>query len=112
MALYAGNVFVKTKNLKQVANVLFRCESTVTMADQGSTQIKQETRPLSEMPSPPAWPIIGHLPLMIKKENKDRMDKMFERLREEYGDIYRIYSPGMGTSVVICYTGYKDAVFK
>ena len=38
---------------------------------------------------------------MIKKENKDRMDKMFERLREEYGDIYRIYSPGLGTSVVI-----------
>eukprot|EP00092_Neocalanus_flemingeri_P074965 GFUD01092793.1.p1 GENE.GFUD01092793.1~~GFUD01092793.1.p1 ORF type:complete len:516 (-),score=135.05 GFUD01092793.1:110-1531(-) len=69
------------------------------MVDHGSTQIKQKAKPISEMPSPPAWPILGNLPLVMK--NKLRMDKMFERLRKEHGDIYRVYVPGQGTMVIL-----------
>ena len=96
MALIA----IKERNLRQVINLLCRCQSTVTMTDHGSTQIKQKAKPLTEMPSPPAWPIVGHLPLLMIKKNKDKMDKMFENLREKYGDIYRLHMPGQGTMVI------------
>ena len=67
------------------------------MTDSGSSQT---VKPLSEMPSPPSWPILGHLPLIMK--DKLNMDKMFQRLREEHGDIYRMTVPGgMGTIVVL-----------
>eukprot|EP00092_Neocalanus_flemingeri_P104678 GFUD01134110.1.p1 GENE.GFUD01134110.1~~GFUD01134110.1.p1 ORF type:complete len:474 (-),score=122.38 GFUD01134110.1:111-1532(-) len=69
------------------------------MVDHSSIQIKQKAKPISEMPSPPAWPIIGNLPLMMK--NSLTMDKMFERLRKEHGDIYRVYVPGQGTMVIL-----------
>ena len=86
---------VQAKYVKKASNLLVRCQSTVTMADHGSTN----TKPLYEMPSPPAWPVIGHLPLLMKE--KDKLDKMFERLREQYGDIYRVYAPGQGDMVVL-----------
>ena len=86
---------VQARYVKRASNLLVRCQSTVTMADHGSTN----TKPFYEMPSPPAWPVIGHLPLLMKE--KDKIDKMFERLREQYGDIYRVYAPGQGDMVVI-----------
>eukprot|EP00092_Neocalanus_flemingeri_P107293 GFUD01137705.1.p1 GENE.GFUD01137705.1~~GFUD01137705.1.p1 ORF type:complete len:508 (-),score=128.83 GFUD01137705.1:562-2085(-) len=101
MALHTGNLFAKGKNLKQATNIVLRCQSTVAMVDHGSTQTKQKAKPLSEMPSPPGWPIVGHLPLMMKIENKEKMDKMFDRLRGDHGDIYRIYMPGQGNMVII-----------
>jgi hypothetical protein len=60
----------------------------------------QTVKPFTEMPTPPSWPFIGHLPLFAK--NKLRMDKMFQALREEYGDIYKLHVPGgLGSLVVL-----------
>jgi len=57
-------------------------------------------KPISDMPSPPAWPLLGHLPLFMK--HKQHMDKMLHSLREKYGDIYRINVPGgMGTMIIL-----------
>ena len=68
------------------------------MVDPGSAQT---VKPFSEMPTPPSWPILGHLPLFAK--NKLRMDKMFQGLREEYGDIYRLHVPGGLESMVVLF---------
>ncbi|KAJ3350907.1 hypothetical protein GGF32_004599 [Allomyces javanicus] len=38
-------------------------------------------------PSPPAWPIIGHLPLMA---STTETDKVIQRLAKEYGPIYHL----------------------
>eukprot|EP00092_Neocalanus_flemingeri_P045198 GFUD01050401.1.p1 GENE.GFUD01050401.1~~GFUD01050401.1.p1 ORF type:complete len:329 (+),score=52.84 GFUD01050401.1:1-987(+) len=93
---------LKSMIIMQVSNLLVRCQSTVTMADHGSTQIKQKAKTLSEMPSPPAWPIIRQIPLVMKKENKILTDKTFERMTEDHGEIYRrMCVPGQGTMVVL-----------
>ena len=92
---------LKVKKLIQVTNLVRRSQSTVTLLNNDLTQNNQNTKSLAEMPSPPAWPIVGHLPIMIKKENQLRMDKLFERLREEYGDIYKMSLPGQGPLVVV-----------
>jgi len=84
---------------KQPAALLVRCQSTAAAPHHGVTQIKEETKPFSEMPSPPAWPVIGHLPLLMKEQLK--LDKLFERLRVEHGDIYKVYAPGQGDMVVL-----------
>ena len=44
--------------------------------------------PYNEIPSPPKLPLIGHLPLLMK--GRDRLDKLFEDLRVEYGDIFKV----------------------
>jgi len=61
----------------------------------------EQLRPLSEMPSPPGWPIVGHLPFMMKKETQTRLDRAFNKFREQYGDIYRLILPGLGDMVAI-----------
>jgi len=76
-----------------------RYQSTLSVAQDNATQIHETAKPFSEMPSPPAWPVIGHLPLVMKEKNN--MDKMFERLRESHGDIFKVYVPGQGNMVVI-----------
>jgi len=74
-----------------------RCQSTGVVLDSGS---RDAVKPISEMPSPPSWPLLGHLPLIMKHQL--HMDQMFQSLREEYGDIYKLYVPGgIGTMVVL-----------
>ena len=78
-------------------NMVLRYQSTSAMVDPGSPQT---VKSFSEMPTLPSWPIFGHLPLIAK--NKLRMDKMFQSLREEYGNIYKLNVPGgLGTMVVL-----------
>ena len=60
-----------------------------------------DAKPFSEMASPAGWPLIGHLPLLANKNNQLNMDKMFHRLRQECGDIYRISLPGTGNMVIL-----------
>merc|ERR1712106_906431 len=90
---------LKPKYLKQPASLLVRWQGTAAVGHQGATRVKEEAKPFSEMPSPPAWPVIGHLPLVMKGQLK--MDKMFEGLRDKYGDIYKVYVPGQGDMVLI-----------
>merc|ERR1712142_271101 len=71
-----------------------RCHSSVSLNINQSN-----TKSLAEMPSPPAWPLLGHLPLMMK--NMHHLDKMFDHLRQEHGDIFKIWFPGQGPMVVL-----------
>ena len=65
--------------------------------DSGSRDV---AKPISDMPTPPSWPLLGHLPIIMK--HKLHMDQMFQSLREEYGDIYKLDLPGgIGTMVVL-----------
>ena len=45
------------------------------------------TRPWSEVPQPPSYPVIGNGNLFLK--NMNSMDKLHKGLRREYGDIYK-----------------------
>ena len=63
---------VKLRTLLQVNQVFERLQSTVAVDVAGSSQIDEKTKPrsFSEIPSPPSWPLIGHLPMMIKGQNR------------------------------------------
>jgi len=76
-----------------------RYQSTLSATQESVAQLKEHAKPFAEMPSPPAWPLIGHLPLVTKEQL--RIDKLFERLRESHGDIFKVYVPGQGNMVVI-----------
>ena len=64
-------------------------------------RLEEDAKPYSAMPSPPAWPLLGHMPLLAKKKNQERLDQMFHQLRLQLGDIYRLSVPGQGDMVVI-----------
>ena len=65
------------------------------------SRLDEDVKPYSAMPSPPAWPLLGHIPLLAKKENQERLDQMFHQLRLQLGDIYRLSVPGQGDMVVV-----------
>ena len=64
-------------------------------------RLEEDVKPYAAMPSPPAWPLLGHMPLLAKKKNQERLDQMFHQLRLQLGDIYRLSVPGQGDMVVI-----------
>jgi len=101
MALHAGSVYMKTKLVKQATTILLRCQSTATMSDNSSSQAQSKAKPLSAMPSPPAWPLLGHLPLMMKKETQDKIHTTFDKFRDQFGDMVRLYIPGQGHLVLV-----------
>jgi hypothetical protein len=86
---------------KPAIKFLDRCQYTASWLKSSSTKNLKKAKSFSEIPSPPAWPLVGHLPIMIRKETQDRIDKTFERLRIEFGDIFRLWVPGRGFIVVI-----------
>ena len=42
-----------------------------------------------DIPSPPGLPLLGHLPLLLRRENAENMPRFAAELRAEYGDIVR-----------------------
>ena len=65
-------------------------------SSQASVEVTDQTslKPFNKIPSPPAWPLVGHMPLLAKKENKTRMDRFWREIYQEYGDIVRFKLPG------------------
>ena len=63
-------------------------QASVEAADQTSL------KPFNKIPSPPAWPVVGHIPLLAREENKTRIDKFWRELYQQYGDIVRFKLPG------------------
>ena len=64
--------------LRSYGGAMVRYQSTGVMLDPGP---RDAVKPISEMPSPPSWPLLGHLPLIMKHQL--HMDQMFQSLREE-----------------------------
>mmetsp|Transcript_9134 Transcript_9134/g.24432 ORF Transcript_9134/g.24432 Transcript_9134/m.24432 type:complete len:503 (-) Transcript_9134:53-1561(-) len=72
--------------------LLFRAASSVS-------------RPLSEVPGPTHWPLVGSLPDFMKRSGKlDNPDlrAIHASYYREFGNIYRLDLPGLGRHVVIC----------
>ena len=65
------------------------------------SRLDEDVKPFSAMPSPPAWPLLGHIPLLANKKNQEHLDEMFHQLRLQLGDIYRLSVPGQGDMVLI-----------
>ena len=63
-------------------------QASVEAADQTSL------KPFNQIPSPPAWPLLGHIPLLAREENKTRIDRFWRELYQQYGDIVRFKLPG------------------
>ena len=87
------------KHLRQACLISSRLQSTAAVSGPDSTQFSNNVKSFAEMPSPPSWPIVGHLPQVMKGMNK--MDMMFEDMRKELGDIFKLKIPGQGDMVVI-----------
>lgn len=62
-----------------------------------------EILPYSSIPSPPKYPILGHIPLLAK--NLKTLHKLHTSLQKEYGDIVKLCIPGMAGKAdqVWCY---------
>jgi len=55
-----------------------------------------------ELPTPPfRLPIFGHLFSILRKENVEDLPGYFTRLREKYGDIFRMSLPGLGNGHIV-----------
>ena len=60
----------------------------------------EAVKDFQEIPSPPGWPILGHLFAFMK--NEKRLDKFASELRAEYGDMVRLYFPtGSGNNSMV-----------
>ncbi|CAE8651796.1 unnamed protein product [Polarella glacialis] len=63
------------------------------------------SRPMSEVPGPTHWPLLGSLPDFLKRsgklENPD-MEAIHLSYYREFGNIYRLDLPVLGRHVVIC----------
>merc|ERR1719234_2032725 len=87
------------KDLRKATRLKSSLASSVTSE---SRLDEEDVKPYSAMPSPPAWPLLGHIPLLAKKENQERLDQIFHKLRLQLGsDIYRLSVPGQGDMVVV-----------
>ena len=51
------------------------------------------------MPSPPSLPILGHAHLVIKEQKT--LHRLHTRLHEQYGDIVKLWLPGMGNFICV-----------
>ena len=54
-----------------------------------------------EIPCPPALPLLGNMLDLVK--NGSRLDKYNDELQAKYGDIVRMYSPGVFGHMVMMY---------
>ena len=79
--------------LNTSAPVISRWCSSSTEAPVAATE-QTTLKPFNQIPSPPAWPLVGHLPLLAKEENKTRVDRFWREIYQQYGDIVRIKLPG------------------
>ena len=92
----------KLTNLRDLRKAARLKSSLASLSTSDSRLDEDDVKPYSAMPSPPAWPLLGHIPLLAKKENQERLDQMFHKLRLQLGsDIYRLSVPGQGDMVVV-----------
>ena len=64
----------------------------------------QNAKPMSEIPSPPKQPLIGHLSLMTK--NAKSLHIFHDELRKKYGNIVLLSVPGRD---LVCIYGPEEA---
>ena len=77
-----------------------------------SVDASEEVRPFTAIPlASKSWPLLGHLPLMMAKDSQERMHLLFEELRKESGDIFRLHIPGQPKMVVCSNPEYIKVMY-
>ncbi|XP_042881564.1 probable cytochrome P450 301a1, mitochondrial isoform X2 [Penaeus japonicus] len=75
------------------------CSSSIQGQVSSRTPLEEElrnARPTSEIPGPKAYPLVGSMPKLIKYSNsKNDIHKMYLKLHDDYGPIFRMIVPGM-----------------
>jgi len=98
MPLKSRHIFSTLNSSKTILPLLSRGQVTA------SVEHLEEAKPFSAMPQPSgAWPILGHLPHMTKKETQQRMHLAFNDMRKECGDTFRLNIPGEKHGFVILF---------
>ncbi|XP_043220220.1 probable cytochrome P450 12a4, mitochondrial isoform X2 [Amphibalanus amphitrite] len=64
-------------------------------------------RPFASLGGPAAWPVVGSAGAFIGVD-RTRLDQLFGRLRERFGDLYRLKQPLRGTETVVAFSS-QDA---
>ena len=60
----------------------------------------EAVKDFQEIPSPPGWPLVGHLIAFMKNER--RLDKYTSELQAQYGDMVRLHFPtGTGNNSMV-----------
>ena len=67
----------------------------------------EAARPFAELGGPAAWPVVGSAGTFVGAD-RTRMDLLFGRLRERYGDLYRFTQPLRSTETVVVFSS-QDA---
>merc|ERR1711874_650896 len=81
---------------------LARCLTTSKASMTASTlQDSAGLKDFSEIPSPPALPLLGNMLDLVR--HGSRLDKYNNELQAKYGDIVRMYSPGVFGHMVMLY---------
>ena len=61
----------------------------------------REVKDFQDIPSPPAWPFLGHLvPFM---NHGERLDKYSAGLHKQYGDMVRLKLPGSMGNILLLF---------
>ena len=85
-----------------IAKNLSRCKSAMA----SSSAVLEDVKSFEEMPQPTRLPILGHLHMLLPKENQANMHKFAAKLQEKYGDHVRTNMPGISP------TGYAAWIFR
>ena len=85
---------------KNVLQIFRRSKPTLAVSSEA-------VKDYQAIPSPPGWPVIGHLFALMK--NQARLDKFAAELQVKYGDIVRLFSPsGMGNGHMVMIFNPED----
>lgn len=90
---------MKPAKLSQLIGLTSRRCMSQSAAAHHLAQADQPIKPFAAIPSPPRLPVLGHIPLLLKNQN--RLHKFFDELRQEHGEVFRVSMQGLGETVVI-----------
>ena len=81
--------------------VLFHSKSKSSLAAETASVENESIKPFESIPSPPAWPLLGHIPMMSKPKHVLGMDRFMDSLHAQYGDMIRLNLPGTGNMLIL-----------
>ena len=87
---------------RSIARAVLSQSKSSLAAEPASVSLENENiKPFEAIPSPPAWPLLGHIPLMSKTKHLLAMDKFMDSLHAQYGDMIRLNLPGQGNMLLL-----------
>ncbi|XP_063586001.1 probable cytochrome P450 49a1 [Penaeus indicus] len=84
--------------------VISRCLGSSSIQGQVAASLEDElkaAKPLSEMPGPKTYPVIGSLPDMLADFDRKAFHKYYLRANVTYGPTFRLVVPGFGPMILM-----------